>query len=105
MPLTAGAQLAVVSVLLLLGPGIRFLRAPVIFTFDVAGPRLTSVKPKQIEQDVQDVFITRIVVEDGGLRVENELGKVFEMDLATGRVKAVAKRTDRTALPDEPKVE
>jgi len=56
----------------------------------------------KLERDAQDVFIARISVDGGTLRVENALGETFEMDLAKGKVKAVVKKSDRTAVAPPP---
>jgi len=55
----------------------------------------------RLERDAQDVFIVRVSVNEGTLLVENELGETFEMDLATGRCKAVIKKSTRTHIGTE----
>src|SRR5262245_16820382 len=52
---------------------------------------------EKLERDVQDVFITRVAVKGRALVVENELGERFEMDLDSGRCRAVVKKSRRTA--------
>ena len=39
-----------------------------------------------LERDVQDVFITSLVVERGALLISNERGELFTLDLATRKV-------------------
>ena len=53
---------------------------------------------ERLERDAQDVFIIRVTVSEGSLLVGNDLGETFEMDLATGRCKAVIKKSKRTDL-------
>lgn len=60
------------------------------------------VYDEKLERDAQDVFIARISVEGGTLRVDNDLGERFEVDLASGRVKAVVKSSNRTEVPPPP---
>jgi hypothetical protein len=56
---------------------------------------------ERLERDAQDVFIVRVSVNAGSLLVENDLGETFEMDLATGRCKAVIKKSKRTDIGTE----
>ena len=57
---------------------------------------------EKLERDAQDVFIVRLTVKEATLLVENALGETFEMDLDTGRCKAVIKRSKRTDIGAEP---
>ena len=59
------------------------------------------IREERLERDVEDVFITRIEIRNGALRVENEIGEAFAMDLATGKVTSVVKKSGRTALPTD----
>jgi hypothetical protein len=54
-----------------------------------------------LERDVQDVFIVRIGVGDTALFVEDERGDSFEMDLASGHVRALLRKSDRVQVPIE----
>ncbi|HEY0714058.1 MAG TPA: hypothetical protein VGF45_15365, partial [Polyangia bacterium] len=56
----------------------------------------------QLEGDVQDVFITGLRVRGRKLIVENERKERFEMDLASGRVRALGKLDPRTEIPAAP---
>jgi hypothetical protein len=55
----------------------------------------------QREKDVQDVFITEIRVRGGRLLVKNERSEEFEMDLASGRVRALTPLGPNTVVPAE----
>ncbi len=48
-------------------------------------------KDPKLEGDVQDVFITSLVMEGESLIVTNEKGKKFRLDLATQKVTALEK--------------
>ena len=52
-----------------------------------------------LEGDAQDVFIVRIGVGDAALFVEDELGNTFEMDLASGHVRSLLRKSSRTQAP------
>lgn len=52
-----------------------------------------------LEADAQDVFIVRIGVGDAALFVEDEQGNTFEMDLASGHVRALLGKSSRTRPP------
>jgi hypothetical protein len=53
----------------------------------------------RLEKDVQDVFITEIQVHGERLLVKNERAEEFEMDLPSGRVRALTPLGPHTALP------
>jgi hypothetical protein len=57
------------------------------------------VQDATLEGDAQDVFIVRIGVGDAALFVEDELGNTFEMDLASGHVRALVGKSGRTRAP------
>ena len=53
----------------------------------------------KLEKDVHDVFIAEIRVRGERLLVKNERSEEFEMDLSSGRVRALTALGPNTALP------
>jgi hypothetical protein len=53
----------------------------------------------KLEKDVQDVFIAEIQVRGELLLVKDERSEVFEMDLSSGRVRALTALGPNTTLP------
>lgn len=56
---------------------------------------------ERLEGDVQDVFITKLERVDGKLLVDNELRERYEMDIASGKVTALVKKSARTETARE----
>jgi hypothetical protein len=56
------------------------------------------VYDREVESDVQDVFITKIRVIGSKLVVTNEAGEKFEMDLSSGEVRALTSLNERGRL-------
>jgi len=55
-----------------------------------------------LEKDVQDVFIVEVRVKNGRLFVKNERSQEFEMDLASGHVRALTVLGPGIELPSTP---
>ncbi len=54
----------------------------------------------RMEKDVQDVFITKILIVGNNLLVTNEASEEFEMDILSGRVLALTPLGDRREVPE-----
>ena len=54
---------------------------------------------RNVERDVQDVFITEIYLDGKTLFVTNESSERFEMDLASGKVRALTPLGPGRELP------
>jgi hypothetical protein len=60
---------------------------------------------RSLEGDVQDVFITGIRLKKRTLRVTNDQSEAFEMDLTTGRVRALTALGAGRELPTSPETQ